>query len=96
MGENFGQDTVWEKHLGKELRSTNVEVEAVLNEKTVTLKDVMGFQVGTTVLLDCSPDDEVTIRCGGIAVTTGMLGRMGEQIAVSLNDAIKRKPKEPS
>ena len=58
MGDNFGQDTVWEKHLGKELRSTNITMDAVLHEKMVTLKDVMSFKVGTTVLLDCTPEDD--------------------------------------
>ena len=95
MGENFGQDTVWEKHLGKELRNTAVELEAVLQEKTVTLKDVMGFEVGSTLLLDCSPEDEVTLRCGGIPVTTGTMGKVGDNIAISLaRSPIKRKVKE--
>lgn len=94
MGENFGQDTVWEKHLGKELRSTNVEMEAVLEEKTVTLKDVMGLQVGSTLLMDCTPGDPVVMRCGGIPVTTGMLGRVGDNVAISINESIKRKLKE--
>jgi len=91
MGENFGQDTVWEKHLGKELRNTNVEIEAVLTEKTVTLKDVMALQVGSTVMLDCTQDDPVTLRCGGIPVTTGTLGRVDDHIAISIRDPIKRK-----
>jgi flagellar motor switch protein FliM len=91
MGENFGQDTVWEKHLGKELRNTNIELEAVLQEKTVTLKDVMGFEVGKTVLLDCTADDDVTVRCGGIPISSGSLGRIGDHIAISLKETIKRK-----
>lgn len=94
MGENFGQDTVWEKHLGKELRSAAVTVEAVLNEKVVTLKDVMSFKVGSTLLLDCTPEDEVTIRCGGVPITTGILGKVGDNIAVSMVDGIKRKSKD--
>jgi len=94
MGENFGQDTVWEKHLGKELRNTNVELEAVLKEKMVTLKDIMSLKVGSTILLDCTPDDEVTMRCGGIPITTGMLGKVGESMAISLNDPMQRKMKE--
>jgi len=96
MGENFGQDTVWEKHLGKELRSTNVEIEAVLNEKTVTLKDVMALKVGTTLLMDCTANDPVTLRCGGIPVTSGMMGRVGDNIAISIRESIKRKLKEDS
>lgn len=94
MGENFGQDTVWEKHLGKELRNTNIEVEAVLEEKTVSLKDIMALQVGTTLLMDCTPNDPVILRCGGIPITTGTLGRVGENIAISIRESIKRKLRE--
>jgi len=94
MGENFGQDTVWEKHLGKELRVTNVEVEAVFEEKTVTLKDVMMLKVGSTLMLDCKQEDPVVLRCGGIPVTTGVIGRVEEYMAVSVNDPIKRKMKD--
>ncbi len=93
MGENFGQDTVWEKHLGKELRNAAVTVETVLPEKTITLKDVMSFKVGSTLLLDCNPEDEVMLRCGGVPITTGVLGKVGDNIAVSLTEDIKRKPK---
>jgi flagellar motor switch protein FliM len=91
MGENFGQDTVWEKHLGRELRNTAVTVEAIFQEKDVTLKDVMEFKVGSTLLLDCTADDDITLRCGGIPVTTAMMGRVGENVAISLNDPIKRR-----
>lgn len=94
MGENFGQDTVWEKHLGRELRNTAVTVETVFDEKMVTLKDVMSLKVGSTLLLDCTPDDSVTLRCGGIPITTGALGKVGDRMAVSLNDPIRRKLKE--
>lgn len=94
MGENFGQDTVWEKHLGRELRNTAVTVETVFDEKTVTLKDVMSLKVGSTLLLDCAPDDHVMLRCGGIPITSGVLGKVGDRMAVSLNDPIRRKMKE--
>ena len=94
MGENFGQDTVWEKHLGKELRVTNVEVEVVFDEKTVSLKDVMSLKVGSTLMLDNKQDDPVILRCGGIPVTTGILGRVEDSMAVSVNDPIKRKLKD--
>lgn len=94
MGENFGKDTVWEKYLGKELRGTNVEIEAIFNEKMVTLKDVMSLKVGSTMLLDCSPEDDITLRCGGIPVTTGTLGRVKENIAISIHDSVKQKPQD--
>ncbi len=96
MGENFGQDTVWEKHLGRELRNTAVTIEAAFNEKTLTLKDIMSLKVGSTVLLECTPDDELQIRVGGVPVTMGTMGRVGEHVAISLSDPIKRKAKEHS
>lgn len=94
MGENFGKDTVWEKYLGKELRGTNIEIEAVFNEKIVTLRDIMSLKVGSTMLLDCSPDDDIILRCGGIPVTTGTLGRVQESIAISINEPVKQKTKD--
>lgn len=94
MGENFGKDTVWEKYLGKELRGANIEVEAIFNEKQVSLRDIMSLQVGSTMLLDCSPDDDITIRCGGISVTTGTLGRVKENIAISIHDSVKQKSRD--
>jgi flagellar motor switch protein FliM len=94
MGENFGQDTVWEKHLGRELRNTAVTLEAVFQDKQVTLKDVMGLKVGSTLLLDCTTDDDITLRCGGIPVTTAMMGRVGESVAISLNDPIRKRVRD--
>ncbi len=91
MGENFGKDTVWEKYLGKELRGTNIEIEAIFDEKIVTLKDIMSLKVGSTMLLDCSPDDDITLRCGGIPVTSGTLGRVRDNIAISIHEPVKQK-----
>lgn len=94
MGEKFGQDTVWEKHLGKELRNTDVDVEAILNEKEITLGDVMRFKVGTTILLDCVPDDDVILKCGGVTVTKGKLGRVGDHMAIAVTDAVSQRQRD--
>lgn len=94
MGEKFGQDTVWEKHLGKELRSTDVAVEAILNEKEITLGDVMRFRVGSTILLDCMPEDDVILKCGGVPITKGKLGRMGDHMAIAISDAVAGRQRE--
>ena len=94
MGEKFGQDVTWEKHFTKEVRQTEVELEVVMDEKEISLGDVMQFKVGNTLLLDRAPDDEVMIKCGGVIVTTGKAGRMGENIAVSINEPIRQKVRE--
>ena len=90
MGEKFGQDSVWERHLGKEVQQTHVEIEAILDEKRMTLGQVMNLQVGSTIMLDVKADSVVKIKSGGVPLTTAKLGRLGDKIAVSLIDEIKR------
>jgi flagellar motor switch protein FliM len=94
VGEKFGQDVAWEKHFTKEVRQTEVELQVVLDEKEISLGDVLQFQVGSTLLLDRSPDDEVMVNCGGVTISTGKAGKMGDNIAVSLSEPIRRKIKE--
>jgi len=94
MGEKFGQDVVWEKHFSKEVRQTEIEIEAVLDEKQISLGDVMRLKVGNTLLLDRSPDDDILIKSGGVTITTGKAGRMGDNIAISITEPIRKKLKE--
>ncbi len=90
MGEKFGQDSVWERHLGREVGQTTIEMEAVLEERPIALREIVNLKVGTTILLDVSPDDPVQIKCGGVPLTTAQVGRMGDKIAVAVNEDIKQ------
>jgi flagellar motor switch protein FliM len=90
MGEKFGQDSVWERHLGREVGQADIELEAVLDERKISLGEVVDLKIGSTILLDVSPDDPVRIKCGGIPVTTGQVGRVGDRIAIAVNEDIKQ------
>ena len=85
MGEKFGRDSIWETHLASELWMTDVHLSAVLDEITVTLNDVLNWKVGSRVLLNVAPDDEVELRCGDIPMFTGRIGRKGGAIAVRID-----------
>lgn len=91
MGEKFGQDTQWERHLGREVQQTDVDIEAVMDEMQVPLGDVINFEVGSTILLDVKPNADVKLRCGSVYLGSARLGRMGDKIAVSLNQDIKQQ-----
>ena len=54
MGEKFGQDSVWERHLGREVHQTVVDIEAVLDEKPISLGEIMNLQVGSTIMLNAN------------------------------------------
>jgi flagellar motor switch protein FliM len=94
MGERFGQDTVWERHLGQELRQTNMDVDAVLDEKTIPLGEALNFKVGNTLMLDVTQKSPVKLKCGHVLLAEAKLGKTGDYIAVSLNEGIKATRKE--
>jgi flagellar motor switch protein FliM len=90
MGEKFGRDTIWESHLAGELWATRVEIDAILDEQSLPLRRIMNLEVGQTILLNTGPDSPIELRCGGVPLLTGRIGRMGTTVAVRVEDAIRR------
>ena len=84
MGEKFGRDSIWESHLATELWSTAVPLEAVLDEQVMQLGDVMSLKVGDTLMLSAAPNDCVDLRCNGITMMNGTMGRVGQNIAIQV------------
>ncbi|MDZ4868143.1 MAG: flagellar motor switch protein FliM [Alphaproteobacteria bacterium] len=92
MGEKFGRDSIWEGHLATELWRTNVDIEAVLDELPLSLNDVMNFEVGQTLLLNVGPEARIELRCGGVGLLNGRMGRVGHQVAVRVENTIRKRP----
>jgi len=90
MGEKFGRDSIWESHLATELWSTRVDIDAILDEQTMSLSKMMNLQVGETIMLNASPDSKIQLRCGGVPLLLGRMGRVGNQVAVRVEDAVQR------
>ena len=89
MGEKFGRDSIWENHLATELWFTEVPIEAVLDEVTMSLGDVLDWEVGMFLPFHATPDSPVEIRCGNMAMFTGTMGRKGGNIAVRIDKRAK-------
>lgn len=89
MGEKFGRDNIWESHLATEIYYTDIALEAVLDEMILPLSRIMNLEVGETIALNCGPDDPVSLRCGGIPLTTGTIGKINQNIAVKVETGIK-------
>ncbi len=88
MGEKFGRDNIWESHLASQLWSTGIDVQAVLDEHQAPLSKVLNLKVGDTIMLNATPDSEVSIRCGNIPVGAGKIGRMGHHVAVRMASSL--------
>ena len=68
--------------------SMQAEVRAVLDEQQVPLSKVLDLKVGDTLMLNATPDSDVSIRAGSIPLTTGKMGRKGQHIAVRVEAPI--------
>ncbi len=90
MGEKFGHDNIWESHLATELWSTKVKIDAVLDERKMSLKDVMNFQVGDTLMLDATPESPISLKCGEVELLHGTMGRSGSKVAVRIDDELEK------
>ena len=88
MGEKFGRDNIWEGHLATELWTTETEVRCVLDEQQMPLSKVLDLKVGDTLMLNVTPESEISVRAGSIPLTTGKMGRKGQHIAVRVEGPI--------
>jgi flagellar motor switch protein FliM len=89
MGEKFGRDSIWENHLATELWYTDVELEAVLDNTTVALNDVLEWEVGSRLDLLAKPESLVDLKCGEVKLFRGLMGRNGEKIAVRIEEKME-------
>lgn len=92
MGEKFGRDAIWETHLAHQVLVTDLELEAVLDEQSIPLSDVMHFEVGTILELDVTPMDPIVLRSGGVPMFTGRIGKTGDRMAVAVEARLERSP----
>ncbi|MCA8906824.1 MAG: flagellar motor switch protein FliM [Rhodospirillaceae bacterium] len=94
MGEKFGRDSIWENHLAAELWQTDLSLNALLDEVSMPLRDVLNWQVGSQLLLNTPPDGLVNLRCGDVDMFAGRMGRMKGNIAVRIDKQMLRKDEE--
>lgn len=90
MGEKFGRDDIWEGHLASEVYAAEIEIDAVLVQQEMTLRDVMALEPGHTVMFDVSPQDPIEIKCGDTSLTTGVMGRIEDAISLKVMEGLKR------
>jgi flagellar motor switch protein FliM len=90
MGERFGRDAIWETHLTEELRHTEIDLEAVLDEQTMRLSDVVRLQPGDRIVLNNTLGAPITLRCGGTPLFEARVGRRKNSMAVKIERELPR------
>ena len=94
MGEKFGRDSIWETHLAEELWATEVDLDVVLDEQTMSLADVMALQPGSQIVLSASPGSSVQLRCGSVTLFEGRIGRRKNRVAVRIEHEVAQRPQQ--
>ena len=89
VGDNFGRNVEWERHLATQANVADVIVEAVLFEKEVPLSEVMNLSVGETFLLRQDPSEAVELRVGEVTMSEGQIGRIDDQVSVQVTRELK-------
>lgn len=84
MGEKFGRDTIWENHLAKEMLATEVELDALLDQRMIQLGVIINLRIGQTLTLGVPASTPVTLRCGQVPLILGKLGRVQDRMAVCI------------
>ena len=64
--------------------------DAVLDEVTVSLHDVLNWKVGSRLDLQVNPETTVDLRCGENSMFRGKTGRKGGNIAVRIDQKLDR------
>ena len=92
MGEKNGRDSIWEGHMAREIRKTDVSVDVVLGEKDMSIDALNALKVGDTIALPKGPDDQLDIQCGGVTLGRAQIGQRCSKIAVRLLSDIRKGP----
>ncbi len=90
MGEKFGRDAIWEEHLATEIWAANIDIDSVLYEKRLPLRQLLDLKVGDTLMLDRTPEDCVTLKIGDTVLTEAHIGRAGDNVAVKVAKPFRR------
>jgi flagellar motor switch protein FliM len=90
VGEKLGRDMTWESHFATQIWQADVEIEAVLHETSLPLRQVLEWKTGDTVMFEARPDALVSLRCGDMVITEGRIGRVEDRVAIQLARPLRR------
>lgn len=95
LGESFagargGRGDYWSDHMATEVWQAAIEAEAILHETALPLRRILNLAVGETLMFDMRPTDPVELRCGGVTVTRGRMGRVEGRVALQVLEPVGR------
>ena len=78
------QNSKWQKAVCGELGHMEVELEAMLSNISLRVRDILNFKVGDVIDLNCSPDAPLQVTVEGRSKYYGMAGVQGGKKAIRI------------
>ncbi len=75
----------WVVNLINLIMNINLNLDAVINNKIVTIGEVVNFKVGDVIILNQKKDEDVFIRCCGVPLLKGRIGKMNNNVAINVS-----------
>jgi flagellar motor switch protein FliM len=85
MGEKFGRDKIWEKHLNKEFDQTRLNISAILEAPSIPIGDVLDWKVGDVIEVMGRPNEPVPVVSDGREMFYGYLGQKNGMLSVKID-----------
>lgn len=87
-GEMSTRDKQWTQHFHNEIQRTEVKLEAILEEREMSLGDISNLRVGQIIELQATAQSPVTIACNQQPVFTSQLGQLNGSYTLQIEDLI--------
>jgi flagellar motor switch protein FliM len=90
-GESVSTDPNWSKQLHNEIQRTEVVLKAVLEERSLTLGEVAGFQVGQVIELNATPSTLVRLECNNQRLFWCQMGQLNGVYSLQVKESADQK-----
>lgn len=87
-GEMSTRDKQWTQHFHNEIQRTEVRLEAVLEERELSLADIANLRVGQLIELQATAHSPVTLSCNQQPVFNCQLGQLNGSYTLQIEDLI--------
>lgn len=82
------QNSKWRNVVCEELDYMDVEIEALFSTLSLRVRDILNFQIGDVIELDCKPDTPLKVMVEGRPKFYGMAGVQGGKKAIRIIERI--------
>ncbi|PLW75501.1 flagellar motor switch protein FliM [Cohaesibacter celericrescens] len=90
-GEGNHRDKGWTQQFQAEIQRTHVDLEAVLEEKSITLDELANLKVGDVLQLQATPRSKITLQCNDQSLFTCSIGQADGSYCLKVDDFIHQE-----